>query len=131
MADRSSSRTWSPPLRCSDISCGTEDISKMYRWKGRGCVNHQFATLSIPRKGHIACPLRRPPTFPLQRGFRTMADDLRKDSLSNRVKGTAKELGGKMQHAAGDLTGDESQQIRGKAREIEGKAQRRVGQAQD
>jgi uncharacterized protein YjbJ (UPF0337 family) len=60
-----------------------------------------------------------------------MADDLRKDSLSNRVKGSAKELGGKMQHAAGDLTGDREQQIRGKARELEGKAQRRVGQAQD
>jgi uncharacterized protein YjbJ (UPF0337 family) len=60
-----------------------------------------------------------------------MADDLERDGLENQVKGSAKELGGKIRHAAGDLTGDTSEQLRGKAKEMEGKAQRKIGEAEE
>jgi uncharacterized protein YjbJ (UPF0337 family) len=60
-----------------------------------------------------------------------MADDLGRDGLENQAKGAAKELGGKVRHAAGDLTGETSEQLRGKAKEMEGKAQRKVGEAEE
>ncbi|MFL5619581.1 MAG: CsbD family protein [Gemmatimonadaceae bacterium] len=60
-----------------------------------------------------------------------MADDLDRDGLENQVKGTAKEAGGKVRNAAGGLTGDTSEQIKGKAREMEGKAQRKIGEAEE
>ena len=57
-----------------------------------------------------------------------MADDLGTDGLENQAKGTAKEVGGKLRNAGGGLTGDTSEQIKGKAREMEGKAQRKIGE---
>ena len=59
-----------------------------------------------------------------------MADDLGTDGLENQAKGAAKEVGGKLRNAAGGLTGDTSEQLKGKAKEMEGKAQRRIGEAQ-
>ncbi|MEO8562588.1 MAG: CsbD family protein [bacterium] len=59
-----------------------------------------------------------------------MADDLGTDGLENQAKGAAKEVGGKIRHAVGDMTGDTSEQIKGKAKEMEGKAQRKVGEAE-
>jgi uncharacterized protein YjbJ (UPF0337 family) len=59
-----------------------------------------------------------------------MADDLGKDGLENQAKGAAKEVGGKLRNAAGGLTGDTSEQLKGKAKEMEGKAQRHVGEAE-
>jgi uncharacterized protein YjbJ (UPF0337 family) len=50
-----------------------------------------------------------------------MADDLGTDGLENQAKGAAKEVGGKLRNAVGGLTGDTSEQIKGKAREMEGK----------
>jgi uncharacterized protein YjbJ (UPF0337 family) len=58
----------------------------------------------------------------------TMADDLDRDGLENQAKGAAKELGGKLRNAAGGLSGDTSEQLRGKAKEMEGKAQRKLGE---
>jgi uncharacterized protein YjbJ (UPF0337 family) len=60
-----------------------------------------------------------------------MADDLSRKGIDNQVKGSAKEAGGKVRHAVGDLTGDRSEQVRGKAKEMEGKAQRKIGEAQE
>jgi len=60
-----------------------------------------------------------------------MADDLERDGLENQAKGAAKEVGGKVRNAVGGLTGDNSEQIRGKAREMEGKAQRKIGEAEE
>jgi len=57
-----------------------------------------------------------------------MADDLGTDGLENQAKGAAKEVGGKLRNAGGGLTGDTSEQIKGKAREMEGKAQRKIGE---
>lgn len=59
-----------------------------------------------------------------------MTDDLGTDGLKNQVKGAAKEVGGKVQNAVGGLTGDSTQQLKGKANELEGKAQRKVGEAE-
>ena len=42
----------------------------------------------------------------------------------------AKEVGGKVRNAVGGLTGDTSEQLKGKAKEMEGKAQRKVGEAE-
>jgi uncharacterized protein YjbJ (UPF0337 family) len=60
-----------------------------------------------------------------------MADDLGTDGLENQAKGAAKEVGGKVRNAAGGLTGDTSEQLRGKAREMEGKAQRKIGETEE
>lgn len=60
-----------------------------------------------------------------------MADDLNRDGLENRVKGLGKEAQGKVRNAVGGLTGDTSEQLKGKAREMEGKAQRKIGEAEE
>ena len=59
-----------------------------------------------------------------------MADDLGRDGLENQAKGAAKEVGGKLRNAAGGLTGDTSEQLKGKAKEMKGKAQRKIGEAE-
>ena len=57
-----------------------------------------------------------------------MADDLGTDGLENQAKGAAKEVGGKVRNAVGGLTGDTSEQLKGKAEELKGKAQRKIGE---
>jgi uncharacterized protein YjbJ (UPF0337 family) len=59
-----------------------------------------------------------------------MADDLGTDGLENQAKGAGKEVGGKLRNAAGGLTGDTSEQLKGKAKEMEGKAQRKIGESE-
>jgi uncharacterized protein YjbJ (UPF0337 family) len=59
-----------------------------------------------------------------------MADDLGRDGLENQVKGTAKEVEGKVRNAVGGLTGDTSEQLKGKGKELEGKAQRKIGESE-
>lgn len=49
----------------------------------------------------------------------------------NRITGAAKEFGGKVQGAAGDLVGDRETQARGRANEAEGTAENLYGQAKD
>jgi uncharacterized protein YjbJ (UPF0337 family) len=50
---------------------------------------------------------------------------------TDRIKGTAKELGGKIEEAAGHLTGNDETRADGVARQIEGKGQNLYGQAKD
>jgi uncharacterized protein YjbJ (UPF0337 family) len=59
-----------------------------------------------------------------------VSDDLKRDSVENRVKGAGKEVEGKIQSAVGGATGDVSEQFKGKAKELRGKIQRRVGESQ-
>jgi uncharacterized protein YjbJ (UPF0337 family) len=59
-----------------------------------------------------------------------MADDLGKDGLENQIKGSAKEVAGKVQKNMGDATDNRSQELKGTARELEGKAQRKVGETE-
>jgi uncharacterized protein YjbJ (UPF0337 family) len=60
-----------------------------------------------------------------------MANDLGADGLENQVKGTAKEVAGKVQKNVGDLTNDPDQELKGATRELEGKVQRKVGETEN
>jgi len=46
-------------------------------------------------------------------------------------KGTAKDIAGKVQEKAGELTGSEKQQIKGLTKQVEGKLQKGVGDVKD
>ena len=59
-----------------------------------------------------------------------MSDDLERDGLENQIKGNVKEGEGKLRNAVGGLTGDSSEQLKGKAQELKGKAQKKIGDAQ-
>ena len=52
-----------------------------------------------------------------------MADDLNRDGLENEVKGLGKEAEGKIRNSVGGLTGDTSEQLKGKA-------QRKIGEVE-
>jgi uncharacterized protein YjbJ (UPF0337 family) len=49
----------------------------------------------------------------------------------DRFAGAAKNLGGKVQESVGSLTGDRSQEMKGKANQVEGAVQDMYGQAKD
>lgn len=49
----------------------------------------------------------------------------------DQVKGGAKEIGGKIQEKAGELTGSEKQQIKGLKNQVEGKVQKGYGDAKE
>ena len=49
----------------------------------------------------------------------------------DQVKGTAKDIAGKVQEKAGELTGSEKQQLKGVKNQIEGKVQKGVGDAKE
>ncbi|KMO26372.1 general stress protein CsbD, partial [Methylobacterium variabile] len=46
---------------------------------------------------------------------------------TNRITGAAKELGGKIQGAVGDLTGSNRNSVEGRAREVRGTAENLYG----
>jgi uncharacterized protein YjbJ (UPF0337 family) len=60
----------------------------------------------------------------------TMADDLRKNGIANQVKGSAKEVAGKVRRNVGDLTDNPSEQIKGGSKELEGRVQRKIGETE-
>ena len=45
----------------------------------------------------------------------------------DQVKGTAKDVAGKVQETAGQVTGNRSQQVKGVGKQIEGKIQKGMG----
>jgi uncharacterized protein YjbJ (UPF0337 family) len=47
------------------------------------------------------------------------------------VKGTVKDIAGKVQEKAGELTGSEKQQLKGVKNQVEGKIQKGVGDVKD
>lgn len=49
----------------------------------------------------------------------------------NQVKGTAKDIAGKVQESVGKVTGSTSQQVKGGAKQVEGKVQKGVGDVQE
>ena len=49
----------------------------------------------------------------------------------DRVEGAAKNMGGKVKEAAGDITGDQKLKTEGKADQLEGKVQNTVGGVKD
>lgn len=56
--------------------------------------------------------------------------DRDRKGADTRADGIADEVGGKVRGAAGALTGDNSQQAKGKFQELKGKAKQKVGKAQ-
>ena len=58
-----------------------------------------------------------------------MADkkDMATEGSADRLKGTAKEVEGRVRNAVGGLTGDTGEQLKGKAQEIKGKIQNQAG----
>jgi len=60
----------------------------------------------------------------------TMADDMRREGVNDKLKGLGKEIEGRARNAAGGLRGDSREQIKGKAQEVKGKVQRRIGEAE-
>jgi uncharacterized protein YjbJ (UPF0337 family) len=59
-----------------------------------------------------------------------MAYELKRDGLKDQVKGTIKEGEGRVRDAVGGLTGDTSEQLKGKAQQVKGKVQRKIGEAE-
>ena len=49
----------------------------------------------------------------------------------DRIEGAAKNMGGKVKEATGDVTGDEKLKAEGKADQVEGKVQNAVGGMKD
>ena len=49
----------------------------------------------------------------------------------DRVKGTAKDIAGRVQRQVGEWTGDEKDQVEGAAKQVEGKVQNAWGKAKD
>lgn len=49
----------------------------------------------------------------------------------DQVKGAAKDVGGKIQEKAGELTGSEKQQVKGLKNQVEGKVQKGYGDAKE
>lgn len=49
----------------------------------------------------------------------------------DQVKGTAKDIAGKVQEEAGNLTGNKEQEAKGLAKQVEGKMQKKVGDAKE
>ena len=59
-----------------------------------------------------------------------MSDDLTRDGIENQGKGLGDQIKGRVRNAVGGLTGDTSEQLKGKAQELKGKAQRKIGEKQ-
>jgi uncharacterized protein YjbJ (UPF0337 family) len=53
------------------------------------------------------------------------------DGLGDKLKGEAKEVGGKAQEGLGDVTGNTDMQAEGQANQVEGKGQQVVGNVKD
>lgn len=61
---------------------------------------------------------------------RDRVKDLNERGLENQVEGTAKEMKGKIRGELGDLTDNESEEIKGRFDEFEGKVQKNFGKAE-
>ena len=59
-----------------------------------------------------------------------MAKDLGQRGLENEVKGSAKEMKGKLRGDLGDATDNESEHLKGRAEQLKGKIQKNIGEAE-
>jgi uncharacterized protein YjbJ (UPF0337 family) len=59
-----------------------------------------------------------------------MGDDLTRKGLRNQGEGLGDQVKGRVRNTVGGLTGDSSEQLKGKAEELKGKAQRKIGEKQ-
>jgi uncharacterized protein YjbJ (UPF0337 family) len=56
--------------------------------------------------------------------------DLNERGIENQVKGTAKEMKGKIRGNLGDATDNSSQHIKGRAEQVKGKVQKNFGKGE-
>lgn len=49
----------------------------------------------------------------------------------DKIKGTGKQVKGKVEEGVGKVTGDENLEAKGKGKQVEGKVQKKVGQAKE
>lgn len=59
-----------------------------------------------------------------------MDKDLKQRGLENQVKGTVKEMEGKVRGNVGDATDNMSEHLKGRAKEAEGKIQKKFGKTE-
>jgi uncharacterized protein YjbJ (UPF0337 family) len=59
-----------------------------------------------------------------------MADDRSRDGMKNQGEGLVDQVKGRARNTVGGITGDTSEQLKGKAEELKGKAQRKIGEKQ-
>lgn len=52
-----------------------------------------------------------------------------KEATKDQLKGVGNVVGGRVRNAAGAVTGDTSEQVKGKVQEIKGKVQKKLGDA--
>lgn len=57
-------------------------------------------------------------------------ESLEEKGTRNRASGAGDQISGRVRNALGALTGDDSQQLKGKAQELKGKAKSNLGKAQ-
>ncbi len=55
--------------------------------------------------------------------------DMATEGAADRLKGSAKQVEGRIRNAVGGLSGNNSEQVKGKAQELKGKAQDALGKA--
>jgi uncharacterized protein YjbJ (UPF0337 family) len=55
--------------------------------------------------------------------------DLATEGAEGRLEGAGNQVGGRIRNAVGGLTGDTSEQVKGKAQELKGKMQGAIGKA--
>ncbi len=53
--------------------------------------------------------------------------DLASEGAEDRIRGTAKELEGRVRGTVGAATGDDKEQVKGKGQELKGKAKQAIG----
>eukprot|EP01133_Synstelium_polycarpum_P018328 gene18328-21929_t len=66
-----------------------------------------------------------------QRVSRSTGPSGQDNRCTNYIEGKLKEVGGKIQEAAGKVVGSEEQQAKGLANQVEGKVQKKVGDVKD
>ncbi len=81
------------------------------------CISGARHTKRCDLRRHFGCG------FPRFKSRRTRMN-------SNQVKGTAKDIAGKVQEKVGEITGSTDQQVKGTAKQVEGKLQKGVGDVQ-
>ena len=64
-------------------------------------------------------------------GARVVILDMNEKAAKNRVEGVAGEAKGRVRGALGELTGDDSQKLKGEFEQIKGKAKQALGDVQD
>jgi uncharacterized protein YjbJ (UPF0337 family) len=69
------------------------------------------------------------PTHSLDEAAMSDKKDLATEEADDRLEGAGNKVGGRIRNAVGGLTGDTSEQVKGKAQELKGKMQDAIGKA--